>query len=117
MQLAKIPMVPQKCKILLMLSDHLFFQFCDSKELRSDNFCYRIVERAITKLGAIENSRIYIAIALSEKKHFDRVPNIISPFWGNNNIFANCMWYRNFGILLFYDFRTFLFGFELIFNY
>jgi len=94
-----------------------FFNIGIAKRVRSDNFSYRIVERAITKLGAIENSLIYIAIALLEKKHFDRVPNSISHFGGINNIFAHSMWRRNFGILLFYNFRTFLFGFELIFNY
>jgi len=41
----------------------------------------------ITKWGAIETNPIYIAIALSEKKHFDRVPNIISHFWGQQKYF------------------------------
>ena len=32
-----------------------------SKEMNSDNFCYRKVGRAITKLGAIEKSPILLS--------------------------------------------------------
>ena len=36
-----------------------------SKEIKSDNFCYRKVGRAISKLGAIEKSLILVAIIFS----------------------------------------------------
>ena len=52
-----------------------------SKEIKSDNFCYRKVERAITKWGAIEKSA------------FLRVTQIISHFDGSNNIFDDCTVY------------------------
>ena len=45
------------------------------KEIKSDNICYRKVERAITKWGAMEK----------------RVTKIISHFDGSNNIFVDCM--------------------------
>ena len=46
-----------------------------SKEIKSDNFWYRKVGRAITKWGAIEK----------------RITTIISNFDGSKNIFADCM--------------------------
>ena len=49
-----------------------------SKDIKSDNFCYRKVGRAITKWGAIEN-KSNIAIAILEKLLF---------LTGNKNYFA-----------------------------
>ena len=48
-----------------------------SREIKSDNFCYRKNRRAITKWGAIEKSK-------------KRVTKIISHYDGSNNIFADC---------------------------
>ena len=48
-----------------------------SKEIKSDNFCYRKNGRAITKWGAIEKSN-------------KRVTKIISHYDGSNNIFVDC---------------------------
>ena len=50
-----------------------------SKEIKSDNFCYRKVRRAITKWGA------------KEKLSFLKGKKIISHFDGSNNIFAECI--------------------------
>ena len=55
-----------------------------SKEIKSDNFCYRKVGRAITKWWAIEKSPILI------NYQFERVTKIILHFDGSNNIFADC---------------------------
>ena len=61
-----------------------------SKEIKSDNFCYRKVGRAITKWGAKEKSPILprnIGIINILKGY----PKIISHFNGSNNIFADCI--------------------------
>ena len=52
-----------------------------SKEIKSDNFCYRQVGRAITKWGTMGNNRekSNIAIAILEKIPFLK---------GNKNYFA-----------------------------
>ena len=52
-----------------------------SKEIKSNNFCYRKVGTAITKWGAIEISPLPF---LKGKK-------IISYFDGSNNIFVDCI--------------------------
>ena len=45
-----------------------------SKEIKSDNFCYRKVGRAITKWGAIEKSPILLAFPfLKGKKKNSRI--------------------------------------------
>ena len=61
-----------------------------SKEIKSDNFCYRKVGRAITKWGAIEKSPILLS-QYWKSYHFWRVTKIISHFDGSNNIFADCI--------------------------
>ena len=48
-----------------------------SKEVKSDNFCYREVGRAINQWGAIEESPILLS---KFGKTFDRAPKIISYF-------------------------------------
>ena len=60
-----------------------------SKVIKSDNFCYRKVGRAITKWGAIEKSPILLS-QYWKNYHFQRVTNIISYFGVSNNIFADC---------------------------
>ena len=57
------------------------------QKLKSDNFGYRKVGRAITNWGAIESN---IAIAISGKLQFLNGNKIISHFNGSNNIFADC---------------------------
>jgi hypothetical protein len=60
-----------------------------SKEIKSDNFCYRKVGRAITKWGAIEKSPILLS-QYWKIYHFLRVTKIISHFDDSNNIFVDC---------------------------
>ena len=57
-----------------------------SKEVKSDNFCYRKVGRAITKWGATEKSLILLS-QYWKNYYFDMVPKVISHFGGTNNIF------------------------------
>ena len=52
-----------------------------SKEIKSDNFCYCKVGRAITQWGAIEKS----PILLSQKSTFNMAPKFNSYFDGTNN--------------------------------
>ena len=61
-----------------------------SKEIKSDNFCYRKVGRAITKWGSIEKSPILLS-QYWKNYYFYRIPKIISHFDGSNNIFADCI--------------------------
>ena len=60
-----------------------------SKEIKSDNFCYRIVGIAITKWGAIEKSPILLS-QYWKNYHFEWLKKTISHFDGSNNIFADC---------------------------
>ena len=60
-----------------------------SKEIKSDNFCYRKVGRAITKWGAIQKSPILLS-QYGKNYHFRRVTKIILHFDGSNNISADC---------------------------
>ena len=64
-----------------------------SKEIKSDNFCYRKVGRAITKWGAIEKS-----------------PMLLLLFDGSNNIFVDCICCK---ILLFRHLKSDLFNVQL----
>ena len=59
-----------------------------SEEIKSDNFCYHKVGRAITKWGAIEKTQLLRQQYL-KFEWFDRTI-IISYFDGSNNIFADC---------------------------
>ena len=65
-----------------------------SKEIKSDNFCYRKVG-AITKWGAIEKSPILLS-QYWKNYHFLRVTKIISHFAGSNNFFADCTVDKNY---------------------
>ena len=60
-----------------------------SKEIKSDNFCYHKVGRAITIWGAIEEGPILLS-QYWKNYHFQRVTKIISHFESSNNIFADC---------------------------
>ena len=60
-----------------------------SKEIKSNNFCYIKIRRAITKWGAIEKSSILLAQHW-KIYHFDIVPKIILHFGETNNNFAGC---------------------------
>ena len=62
-----------------------------SKEIKSDNFCYRKVGRAITNWAAIEKSPILLS-QYWKNCHLKGKKNI-SHFDGNNNIFADCILY------------------------
>ena len=61
-----------------------------SKEIKSDNFCYRKVGRAITKWGAIEKSPISLS-QYWKSYHFERVKKNISHFDDSNYFFADCI--------------------------
>ena len=52
-----------------------------SKEIKSDNFCYRKVGRAITKWGAREKSNIAIVISNIVKLPFLKGNNSILQYW------------------------------------
>ena len=60
-----------------------------SKEIKSDNFCYSKVGKAITKWGAVEKSLILLSQHW-KNCHFEKVTKISSHFDGSNNIFADC---------------------------
>ena len=60
-----------------------------SKEIKSDNFCYRKVGKAMTKWGAIKKSLILLS-QYWKNCHFERVTKIISHFEGSNYSFADC---------------------------
>ena len=57
-----------------------------SKEIKSDNFCYRKVWRAITKCKAKEKSLIKLPILKGTKNYF-------AFWWYRNNNFADCTLY------------------------
>ena len=58
-----------------------------SKEVKTDNFCYCKVGRAITKSKQKSN----IAIAkLENYVKIDSVLKLISHFWGTNHISVDC---------------------------
>ena len=59
------------------------------KEIKSDNFCYHKVGRAITKWGAKEKSPILLSQYW--KNGWLDVTIVISYFGGSNNIFADYM--------------------------
>ena len=58
-----------------------------SLEIKSDNFCYRKVGRAITLQGAIEKSPILLSQYWKNKWLNSNIT--ISYFGGSNNIFAD----------------------------
>ena len=64
------------------------------QNIKSDNFCYRKIGRAITKRGAIEKSPLFLS-QYWKKYHFLMVAKIISHFDGSNNIFADCTHWDN----------------------
>ena len=63
-----------------------------SKQIKSDNFCYRKVGRAITKWGAIGKSPILLS-QYWKNYHFITVTK--KKFDGSNNIFADCIHQSN----------------------
>ena len=102
----------------MVLSNPLFFQYCDSnislfsitpckviapsfwskrshvkkwsKEVKSDNFCYRKVRRAIIKLRAIEKCPIWVQYCYQHIWKFNVLvwhQKFVSYFGGTNNIF------------------------------
>ena len=63
-----------------------------SKEIKSDNFRYRKVGRAITKWEAIEKNPILLS-QYWKNLHIRRVTEIVSHSNGSNNIFAYCIYH------------------------
>ena len=59
-----------------------------SKEIKSDNFYYHKVGRAITLWGAIEKSPILLS-QYCKNYHFLKITKIISHFDGSNTIFVD----------------------------
>ena len=69
----------------MVLYNYLFFQ-----DIKSDNFRYRIIERAITKWGEIEKGPLLLYY------RFDRLPKIILHLGGTNNILVDFICFRIF---------------------
>ena len=84
-----------------------------SKRIKSDNFCYRKVGRAITKWGAIKKSPILLS-QYWKIYDFLRVAKIISHFDGSNNIFVDCI--IEVYLLMYYFESHLIYKWQTIFN-